>query len=160
MAAGPTRFLRHSHHYRYRTVGKEWSKLSPVGNFVEQRHSPLVGRLGTAGRPRLAVLEKRDARICFATLLRTALNGYFFARCLFKERSARKSGGVAKFFFDTQKLIVFCDAIGAACRPSFDWSRGGGHRQVGDEGIFRFTGAMRNDGVIAGFAGQLDGIDG
>jgi hypothetical protein len=72
---------------------------------------------------------------------------------LFKERCAWESGAAAEFFFDAQELIIFCDAIGAAGGAGFDLAGGGGNGQIGDEGVFRFAGAMRNDGVIAGFAG-------
>jgi hypothetical protein len=37
---------------------------------------------------------------------------------------------------------------------------GGGHGEVGDKGVFGFAGAVRDDGVVAGFAGELDGVDG
>src|SRR5260370_41479833 len=36
----------------------------------------------------------------------------------------------------------------------------GGDGEIGDEGVLGFAGTMRDDGIVAGFAGQFDGVDG
>src|SRR6267143_2812573 len=66
----------------------------------------------------------------------------------------------AKFLFDAEKLVVLRDAVGAAGGARFNLASGGGDGKVSDEGILGFAGAMGNNGVVAGFAGQLDGVDG
>src|SRR5258708_10057311 len=73
---------------------------------------------------------------------------------------AVEAGRGAELFFDAEELIVLGDAVGAAGRAGFNLAGGGGDGEIGDEGVFGFAGAMRDDGVIAGFAGQLDSVDG
>ena len=34
-----------------------------------------------------------------------------------------------------------------------------GDGEIGDEGVFGFAGAVRDDGGVAGLAGHLDGVD-
>src|SRR5713226_1357295 len=77
-----------------------------------------------------------------------------------QRRSAVEAGGGAKFFFDAKELIVFGNAVGAAGGAGFDLAGGGGDGEIGDEGVLGFAGAMGNDGVVAGFACQFDGVDG
>jgi len=36
---------------------------------------------------------------------------------------------------------------------------GGGDGEIGDEGVFSFTGAVGNDGVVTSLAGEFDGVD-
>src|SRR5437879_4590724 len=63
------RYLRHSHLDGHRPVGKQRAYLPPLGGSRQQGHLPFAGQLGSAGRPRLAVLETPDARIYFQTIL-------------------------------------------------------------------------------------------
>src|SRR2546421_11836917 len=77
-----------------------------------------------------------------------------------KNRAAGKFCRGAEFFFDAKKLIVFGDAIGARGGAGFDLARTGGDGEVGDKGVFGFAAAMRNDGVVSGFAGEFDGVNG
>src|SRR5438093_8711763 len=71
-----------------------------------------------------------------------------------------KTGGGAEFFLDAEELIVLGDAVGAAGGAGFDLAGSGGDGEIGDEGVLGFAGAVGDDGVVAGFAGQLDGVDG
>src|SRR6266849_10702749 len=79
---------------------------------------------------------------------------------LTKGSFAVEAGGGAEFLFDAEELVVFGDAIGAAGGASLDLAGGGGDGEVGDKGVLGFAGAMGNDGVVAGFACQFDGVDG
>src|SRR5260370_9945052 len=72
---------------------------------------------------------------------------------------AVEASGLAEFFLDAKELVVFGDTIGAACGAGLDLARGGSDSQIGDESVFRFARAMRNDGGVTCFAGKLDGID-
>ena len=58
---------------------------------------------------------------------------------------AQVQRSIPKFFFDAQELIVFRNPIGSAGRPGFDLTRVGGDCKIGDKGVFRFTGTMRNN---------------
>ena len=62
-----------------------------------------------------------------------------------KRRATRITRGAAQVFFDAQQLIVFGDPIGARKRAGLDLAGVGGDGQVGDERIFGFAGAMRDD---------------
>src|SRR5579859_1975096 len=73
---------------------------------------------------------------------------------------AVEAGGGAEFLFNAKQLIVLGDAVGAAGRAGFDLAGGGSDGEVSDERIFSFARTVRNDGFIAGFAGQLDGVNG
>src|SRR5260221_14726164 len=77
-----------------------------------------------------------------------------------KIRAARESCCSAEFFFDAKKLIVFGDAIGARSGTGFDLARSGGNGEIGDERVFGFAAPVRNDGVVSGFTGELDSVDG
>src|SRR5712692_3219375 len=77
-----------------------------------------------------------------------------------QRRSAVEACGGAEFFFDAKELIVFGNAVGAAGGAGLDLPGGSGDGEIGDEGVLGFAGAVRNDGVVAGFAGQLDSVDG
>src|SRR5580700_9660300 len=50
-------------------MGKERTDLPLVGSSGEQGHPAFAGRLGPAGRSRLAVLEEPDARVYRALVL-------------------------------------------------------------------------------------------
>ena len=55
----------------------------------------------------------------------------------------------AQFLFDAQELVVFRDAVGAAGRSGLDLTGARGHHEIGDERVFGFAGAMRDDvGVV------------
>ena len=77
-----------------------------------------------------------------------------------KRRLAVEACGGAEFFFDAEKLVVLGDAVGTAGGAGLDLAGGGGDGEVGDEGVFGFAGTVGDDGVVAGFAGELDGVDG
>jgi hypothetical protein len=53
-----------------------------------------------------------------------------------------KAGRAAQFSFDAEELIVFGDAVGARSGARLDLARGHGYSEVGDEGVFRFAGAV------------------
>ena len=55
-----------------------------------------------------------------------------------------------ELFFDAQQLVVLRDAIGAARRTGLDLACVGGHREVGNESIFRFTRPMGHDAGVVG----------
>src|SRR5437762_14019045 len=59
-----------------------------------------------------------------------------------------------------KKLVVLGDAVGAAGGAGLDLPGGGRDGEISDEGVLGFSGAVGNDGVVASFAGQLDGVDG
>ena len=62
------------------------------------------------------------------------------ARHRFRSDSVNSSAGIlcriAKLLFDSQELIVFCDAIGAAGGSGFDLTCSGSHSKVSDERVF------------------------
>ena len=63
------------------------------------------------------------------------------------EPSGRGIGQPRPIFFDAQQLIVFSHAIGARSGAGLDLSRPHSDHEIGDEGVFGFAGAMRNDGA-------------
>src|SRR5713101_8174615 len=65
----------------------------------------------------------------------------------------------AELFLDPEELIVLGDAVRARGRAGFDLAGRGCHGKVGDERVLGFAGAVRNDGVIARRASELDGLD-
>src|SRR5256885_6115834 len=77
-----------------------------------------------------------------------------------KNRAAGKFCRGAKFFLDAEKLIVFGDAVSAGSGTGLDLARSGGDGEVGDKGVFGFAAAVRNDGVVSGFARKFDGVNG
>ncbi|SRR6266849_97704 len=79
---------------------------------------------------------------------------------LTKGSFAVEAGGGAEFLFDAEELVVFGDAVGAAGGAGLDLACGGSHGEIGDKGVLGFAGTVRDYGVVAGFAGQLDGVDG
>ena len=68
-------------------------------------------------------------------------------------------GVVTQFFFDAEKLVVLRDAIGAAERAGLDLAGVGRHGDVGDGGVFGLAGAMADDGGVAVFLGEFDGVE-
>src|SRR5207249_4618392 len=76
-----------------------------------------------------------------------------------KTGSASRTDRIAKY----NQLLRIEEELGKAARfngAGLDLAGDGGDSQIGDEGVFGFTGAVRNDGVVAGFASELDGVDG
>ena len=72
---------------------------------------------------------------------------------------AVEAGGRAEFLFDAEELVVFGDAVGAGGGAGLDLSGSGGDSEIGDEGVFGFAGAVGDHGIVAGLAGELDGLD-
>ncbi len=66
---------------------------------------------------------------------------------------------VPKFFFDTEKLIVLGDTVGAAHGAGLDLARVGGHGDVGDSHVFGLTGTVGNDGIVAVDLSEFDGLE-
>src|SRR5471030_1567188 len=66
---------------------------------------------------------------------------------------------VAEVALDAQQLIVLRDAVGAAGASGFDLAGVGRYREVGDERVFRFATAVRDDGLIAVHARHLDRLE-
>src|SRR5215469_16976608 len=63
------------------------------------------------------------------------------------ETEERRAG--AQLFFDTEELVVLCDAVGAAHRAGLDLAHAGGDSEVGDESILGFAGAVGHNGGVA-----------
>src|SRR5260370_16683161 len=70
-----------------------------------------------------------------------------------------EAGGGAQVFLDAEKLIVLGDAVGAAGGAGFDLAGGRSHGEIGDESVFGLAGSMGNDGIVAGFTRELDGVN-
>jgi len=62
-------------------------------------------------------------------------------------------------FFDAEELVVFGDAVGAGSAAGFDLAGVGAYGEVGDEGVFGFSGAVADDAGVAVATGQLDGVE-
>ena len=71
-----------------------------------------------------------------------------------------KSSACAQFFFDAEKLVVLGDAVGTRRGTGLDLAGAHGDDEIGDEGVFGFAGAVRDDGGVASLARDLDGVDG
>ena len=67
---------------------------------------------------------------------------------------------VAKFFFDSQKLIVLGDTIGARKRASLNLPCVGCDRDIGYGCVFRLTRLMADYGRVAILFGKFDGVQG
>src|SRR5262245_24619410 len=65
----------------------------------------------------------------------------------------------AELFFDAKQLVVLGDPFGPRHRSGLDVPGARRHGEVRDEGIFRFAGAMRDDGLIAGAMRRRDRIE-
>src|SRR5205823_22594 len=66
----------------------------------------------------------------------------------------------AQLFFKAKESVVFGDAVRAGGRTGLDLTGTDGHRQIGNEGVLGFTGAMGDDRVVTVFGRHLDGPDG
>ena len=64
--------------------------------------------------------------------------------------AAGEARGGAELFLDAQQLVVFGDAVGAGGGAGLDLARAHGDGEIGDEGIFGFAGAVRDDRGVAG----------
>ena len=65
----------------------------------------------------------------------------------------RIGGCRAQVMFDSQKLVVFGGTLSSARCSGFDLPATNGDRQIGDGGIFGFTGAVADDIGIAVITG-------
>ena len=66
----------------------------------------------------------------------------------------------AELFLDTEELVVFRDAVGAAEGTGLDLATVGRNRDISDGGVFGFTGTVGEDGGIAGFLGHFNRVEG
>src|SRR6188768_3198566 len=78
---------------------------------------------------------------------------------LIENLPSRIPSGIAEVLFDPQKLVVFCDAVGSAKTAGFDLAGVHSDGEVGNEGVFRFSGTMRNNGGHVIRARELDCIE-
>src|SRR5438067_8387039 len=62
---------------------------------------------------------------------------------------ARVVRRVAQLLGDAQQLVVLRDAVGARRAPGLDLPYSGRHGEVGDEGILRLAGAVRDHGAVS-----------
>src|SRR5690606_22655415 len=69
------------------------------------------------------------------------------------------SGFATQKLFDSQQLVIFGDAIGAAGGTGLDLAGAECDGEVGDRGVFRLAAAVAHDGRIAAAIGRLDGVD-
>ena len=69
-------------------------------------------------------------------------------------------GGIAKFGFDAQELVVFGNPIRAGGSAGLDLAHVQGHGQVGDRAVFGFAGAVAGDGAPAGPVTGLNSFEG
>src|SRR5882672_212456 len=92
--------------------------------------------------------------------IRKRIGGRAHGNVLIQGSLSVEAGGGAQFFLDAEELVVLGDAVGAAGGTRFDLAGGCSNGEIGDESVFGFAGAMRDDGVVAGLAGHLDGING
>src|ERR1700733_3550460 len=76
-----------------------------------------------------------------------------------ESRSAGVAGGLAQLLFYAEELVVFGDAVGAGGAPGFDLAGAHANGEVGDEGVFGFAAAVRNDRSVFRLAGHFDGFD-
>ena len=83
--------------------------------------------------------------------------GYLF---LSEGGAAWKLRGGAQFFLYPYELVVFGDTVGARGGAGLDLACSHGDDEVGDECVFGFAGAVRDDGGVAVFARHFDGFDG
>src|SRR5579863_1660144 len=65
---------------------------------------------------------------------------------------------VAQLLLDPQELVVLGDTVGPAGRPGLDLAHAARDREVGDECVLGFAGAVRDDRQIPRAPGQLDGF--
>src|SRR5690606_10703313 len=68
-------------------------------------------------------------------------------------------GDISQLFLDAQQLVVFSHAIGTRERASLDLHGVGCHSNVGNGGVFRFAGTVRNDSRVAGAFSHFNGSE-
>src|SRR5690606_21949853 len=73
---------------------------------------------------------------------------------------ARVRSHFGQFLFDTQQLVVLGHAVRARQRARLDLHGVGGHRDIGNGGVFGFARTVRHDGGVAGALGHFDGGEG
>ena len=77
-------------------------------------------------------------------------------RLVVRQRFAAGEAGLcAEGFLDAQELVVFGDAVGAGGGAGLDLAGAHGDDEIGDEGVFGFAGAVRNDGRVAWLCGPF-----
>src|SRR6185436_615514 len=75
------------------------------------------------------------------------------------QRPTRKLCCSSQLLFDAKELVVLRDAVGAARRAGLDLTRARSDGEVGDEGVLRLTGAMRDHGQVSGPSRHLDRLE-
>src|SRR5215469_1794465 len=66
---------------------------------------------------------------------------------------------VFQFFFNSDQLVVFGNAVGARSRAGLDLTCTGANREIGNEGVFRLARAMRDNRIVAVAPRQRDAIE-
>src|SRR5712664_350922 len=126
--------------------------------------SPSMKASSTRNALLISPARASTSALCARRIFASFLSGSELAAALMESSLIQGSlsieaGGGAQFFFDAEELVVLGDAVGAAGRTGLDLAGGGGHGEIGDESVFGFAGAVRDDGVVAGLAGHFDRID-
>ena len=106
----------------------------------------------TFARIEVAAAKRDDPRASTNHIRLSPLYYPFLILSLLQIEKCAPSGELgiaAQFFFDPEKLVVFCHPVTSAGSAGFDLSRVHGNGDVCNGGIFRFTGAMGYDGGIA-----------
>src|SRR6267378_52751 len=127
--------------------------------------SPSMKGSSTRNAMLISPARASTSALCARRILTSFLSGSELAAALMESSLIQGSlsveaGGGAQFFLDAEELIVLGDAVGAAGGARLDLAGGGSHGEISDESVFGFSGAVRDDGVVAGLAGHLDGING
>src|ERR1035441_9300054 len=102
--------------------------------------------------------EMRSVRLADPVLIWPALVAT--AKSAMMGSSVSPEIGLAHLLFDAQQLVVLRDAVGAAGRSGLDLAGVGGHGEVGDDGIFGFTRAVRDHRGVARIGRHLHGFQG
>ena len=71
-----------------------------------------------------------------------------------------EDGVIAQLFLDAEELVVFRDPVRTAHGTGLDLAAVSRDGEVGDGAVFGFTGAVAEDGGVAVFLGEFDGIEG
>src|SRR5215472_16920490 len=72
---------------------------------------------------------------------------------------AQEARRVFQFFFNSDQLVVFGNAVGARSRAGLDLTCTGANREIGNEGVFRLARAMRDNRIVAVAPRQRDAIE-
>jgi len=73
---------------------------------------------------------------------------------------SQKPRPIPQLFLDPQQLVVLGYAVGAGGAACLDLARTGRNREVGDESVFGFAGAVGDDAGVSVAAGEVDGVEG